>query len=179
LRAREGIIAMRTDHEPPVQSVRRVILEAVVIGVLLSAVGLIFNFVRAEGIPLVAEREYEILVPCPEPIKETDPVEPSEALQPQEGTLVIDARFPEDFEEWHVPAARNIEFDYLEPVDVEIVKELIHTGARMVIVYGDGDDPDSGREMSRELAGTGLKNVFYVQGGVSALRKAAGEEVEP
>jgi len=168
-----------TDDAPSVQSIKRVILEAALVGIVLSVVGLVFNFARSEGIPLVAEQEYEILVPCPEPLKETDPVEPAAALQPEEGTVLIDARFPEDFEEWHVKAARHIEFDYLEPVNPEIVVELIHAGARKVIVYGDGDDPDSGREMSRELAGRGLKNVFYVKGGAPALREAAGEEVEP
>jgi hypothetical protein len=41
-----------------------------------------------------------------------------------------------------------------------------------VVVVGDGEDPDSGRELARELAGKGLKNMAYVTGGAPALKAA-------
>lgn len=155
-----------------------VVLEAAIVAVVLSGVGLAFNALRVEGIPLIAEKEYEILVPCPEPMGETEPVTPAAALAPDPGTLVIDARYEDEFQSWHAPAAIHVLFDYLEPVPDDKLKELIRTGARQVVVYGDGDDPDSGREMARELSGRGMKNVFFVKGGAPALREAAEGEVE-
>ena len=150
-----------------------VVLEAAIVAAILAGLGLAFNALRSEGIPLVAKEEYEILVPCPEPIGETAPVAPAAALDPEPGTLVIDARYGDEFEAWHAPAALHVLFDYLEPVPDDKLKELIRSGARQVVVYGDGDDPDSGREMARELSGRGLKNVFFVEGGAPALEKAA------
>ncbi|MFH1437767.1 MAG: hypothetical protein ABIJ56_18815, partial [Pseudomonadota bacterium] len=50
------------------------------------------------------------------------------------------------------------------------LKEIASSGASMVVVYGDGDDPDSGKELGRELAGQGIRNVHYVEGGAPAIR---------
>ena len=61
-----------------------------------------------------------------------------------------------------------------------IAREVARTGAKNVVVYGDGDDHDSGREWARMLAGARLKNIHYVLGGAPALRKApAKEKVNP
>ena len=150
-------------------------MEAAIVATVFSGLGLAFNALRSEGIPLVAEKVYEILVPCPEPMGETAPVAPAAALAPEPGTLVIDARYKDEFDDWHAPAAIHVLFDYLEPVPDDKLKELIRSGARQVVVYGDGDDPDSGREMARELSGRGLKKVFFVEGGAQALRNAESE----
>ena len=45
--------------------------------------------------------------------------------------------------------------------------------ARKVIVYGDGDDPDSGRQLADAISGKGVKNVFHVRGGADALKNRA------
>jgi hypothetical protein len=50
------------------------------------------------------------------------------------------------------------------------------------VVFGDGSSPDSGQEMARELAGRGMVNVFFVDGGWSAVRavlEPAPDEVQP
>lgn len=151
---------------------RRVTLEAAIFGGILSAIGLLVNIVRTDGIPLVADKEYEILVPCPEPLGEVFPLEPAELAE--EGTLVVDAREAEEFSEWHWPDARNVPFDFLEPVSSETVAEMIRSKARRIAVYGDGEDPDSGRELARELAGRGARNVYYVPGGAPRLQEYGG-----
>ena len=166
---------MHNRSSGPLRGWNRVVLEAAIVAVVMSGTGLAFNALRSEGIPLVAEKEYEILVPCPEPIGETEPVAPAAALAPEPGALVIDARYADEFETWHAHSAIHLPFDYLEPVPDEKLRELIRSGARQVVVYGDGDDPDSGREMARELSGRGVKNVYFVEGGAPALKKAEGE----
>lgn len=161
----------------PVQTWKGVVIDALVAGLLLSGLGLTFNALYSDGIPLVADKEYDILVPCPEPLGEVFPVEPDGLSQ--EGTVVIDAREPEQFDEWHWAGASNVPFDFLDPVSPDKVADIIRTRARRIAVYGDGDDPDSGRELARELAGRGARNVFFVPGGAPALMVGKGNGGAP
>jgi rhodanese-like protein len=127
-----------------------------------------------ERLDWIAEKEYEILVPCPEPLEEIDATSLAEALGllDNPGTLFIDAREVEAFEVWHAGEAMNVAFDYLAPTPQCIIRQIIRGGAKRVLVYGDGDDPDSGHELGRELAANGLRNITYVVGGAPALEKA-------
>ncbi|MBL6974877.1 MAG: rhodanese-like domain-containing protein [Deltaproteobacteria bacterium] len=145
--------------------------DAVLVVVVSAALALTVNGVREEGIELVASRAYEVFVPCPEPLGEVTPVAPDDPLIGAARTVLVDARGEEEYGQWHHTGSLHIGFDYLEPVPMESVKKLAGSGAAAVVVYGDGDDPDSGREMARELAGRGLRNVYYVEGGAGALKK--------
>lgn len=147
--------------------------DAAVAAVGLSLLGVAVNAVRPGGIPLVATEEYEVFVPCPEPMGEVEGVPPGDPRLGDRRTLVVDARDPAAFAQWHLPGAWPIPFDYLEGVADEVVRRVASSGAAQVVVYGDGDDPDSGREMARELAGRGVRNVFYVMGGFRALKEDA------
>ncbi len=156
----------------------RDIVRAVVVGVIVAAlsaaVGLAFNTARPAGIPVVADRPYEIFVPCPEPLGEVEAIDASQvpSLSSSVKALLIDAGSPDDFRAWHPRGALNIPFDYIEPVGAREIRRVASSGAARVIVYGDGADPDSGRELARELAGRGIRNVAFVRGGVQALKAA-------
>jgi len=139
------------------------------------------NATRTDALPWVAPREYQVLVPCPEVAGEAAVLTPddpalADLLSPSHAggrTLVIDARGQEAFAAWHVPGARSVPYDYLAPTPPETVSAILASGATRVVVVGDGDDPDSGRELARELAGKGLKNVAWLKGGAPALKAAA------
>jgi 3-mercaptopyruvate sulfurtransferase SseA len=45
---------------------------------------------------------------------------------------------------------------------------ITRSNAKRVIVYGDGDNPDSGREWARLLSGGGIRNVNFIDGGAPA-----------
>ncbi len=152
---------------------RGITRDAAIAAVGLSLLGVAVNAVRPGGIPLVATEEYEVFVPCPEPLGEVEGIPPGDPRLQDRRTLVVDARDPSAFAEWHLPGARSIPFDYLEGVPGEVVRRVASSGAAQVVVYGDGEDPDSGREMARELAGRGVRNVFYVEGGFWSLREGA------
>ena len=161
-----------------VRSFRTVASEAAVAAVVLSAVGILFNLLRAGGIPLVADEAYELFVPCPEPLGEVEGLAADDPRIRESRGILIDARSPGEFAAWHPPAAENIPFDYLEGVPDTTVRRIAGSGAIRVVVYGDGQDPDSGRELARELAGRGVRNVFFVLGGAPALRSASGQNPE-
>jgi len=144
--------------------------DAALVVVLSAVLALGVNAVRKDGIPLVATEPYDIFVPCPEPSGEIFELAPGEIDWGDDRELVIDARMPAEFEEWHAAGARNVPFDFLDPVADETIEELVKTRSRRVVVYGDGQNPDTGEELASELSGRGMRNVHFVPGGAPALR---------
>jgi rhodanese-related sulfurtransferase len=154
-----------------------VLRDGFIVTIACAAVASIVNAVRPDGIAFIENKQYEIFVPCPEPIGEVEPMSPVVFLgmKDYDNVLIIDARSEDAYETWRFPGATHIEFDYLLPVCMGKLKEIAGSGAQKVIVYGDGRSPDNGRELGRELSGNGIKNVFFVEGGAPALRKGKSE----
>lgn len=152
----------------------RAVRDAALVAAGCAVLGFAVNAARpAGGIPVVAREPYAILVPCPVLAGEAIALASNDPRLSHEGTVLVDARGKAEFEAWHLPRARSVPFDYLEPVAQTHVDALLATGAAAVVVYGDGQDPDSGQELAKELSGKGLRNVFYVQGGAPALGAGA------
>jgi rhodanese-related sulfurtransferase len=149
---------------------RTAVRDAALVAALCVVVSLAVNGVRTGGIPVVAREPYQILVPCPDEHGESEPMEAADPRLHAKGTVVVDAREKKDFDAWHLPGARNVTYDFLDPVSAKAVGELVADGAALVVVYGDGGDPDSGRELAREIAGRGVRNVHHVTGGATALQ---------
>ena len=151
----------------------RSLVEAVVVTLASAAVGLVFNAVRPDGLPLVATTPYQILVPCPEPGGPVQAVVPDAATLQAAGTFLVDARSPEEYAANHLAGAVNIHYDWLDPVPEEqllaLAEEIAASGAVRVVVYGDGGRPDSGEHLGREISGRGIKSVHFVEGGAPAL----------
>jgi 3-mercaptopyruvate sulfurtransferase SseA len=167
-----------------VPEVKVVLRDAAVIVLVASAAGLVANAVRHEHrLAWIQQVPYEILVPCPEPVAEASEMTPTDPRVSDPKSLVIDARSASEFAVWHVPGAVNVPFDWLgPPLDAEVksvAERAARSGATRVVVYGDGDDPDSGREWARLLSGARIKNVAYVNGGGPALERRMREGKNP
>lgn len=152
------------------QGIMVAIRDAVVVVVASAILALGTNAVRADGIPLVAREPYRIFVPCPEPSGEIFEIEPGHVRWGEGRELVIDARSASEFADWHAEGARHVQFDFLDPVSDEVIEELVDTRSQRVVIYGDGQTPDTGAELARELSGRGMRNVHYVPGGAGAVR---------
>ncbi len=152
--------------------------DAVIITLIAGGIGMLVNLVHPEKIPFVAEREYEILVPCSEPGGEVSSLEASHPDLQAGQVFIVDARSEEEHQIWNFRQAMNVPFDYLESIPEDVIKELATRIARSkvhrVVVYGDGQQPDSGEQLGKEISGRGIKNVFFVKGGAPALRNAQG-----
>jgi hypothetical protein len=154
------------------RTVLGVVRDAALLVLLGAALALGFNRLRPTGaLALVAEKPYEILVPCPEKLGRAAAIRPEDVRPREEGVLLVDAREAEEFARWHLGGALSVPFDYLEPVPEARVRELLRSRPRKVVVYGDGDRPDSGEQLARQLAGLGVRNVLYASGGAPALRR--------
>jgi len=147
--------------------------------VLCSVLSVATNAIRNDGLPLVQREEYQLLVPCPEVAGDASAVSPDTSLLRDPRVLIVDARSAPEFAQWHVTRATNIPFDYLEPTPRETIRRIASSGAREILVYGDGDDPDSGEQLARELSGKGVRNIHFVTGGAPAIVAATRQGTAP
>jgi hypothetical protein len=153
--------------------------DAVLIALIAGAIGILVNLVHSERIPFVAHEKYEVLVPCPEPGGQVNSAEVDDPLLLSPETFLVDARTPEQHAAWWIGQAMNVPYDYLDPTPDQVIDELARriaaSKAQRVVVYGDGDTPDTGEQLGKEIAGKGIKHVFFVRGGAPALNEATKE----
>lgn len=168
-----GSKAMRSSNPSLFSALSRSLREAALIALGCAAVAVGANALRKDPLPIVQREPYQLFVPCPESHGAVDALEPGDPRLAQKGVLFIDARSAAAFSAWHEPGAVNLAYDFLEPVSENAVRSLLNSRASLVAVYGDGDDPDSGAELAKELSGKGVRGVAFVRGGAGALSKGS------
>jgi len=150
--------------------------QIIVIAITSTVLSLTLNAVRPDGIPLLAK---ELAVA--EEI-EYDTAEPrlfaitlDQALELyQKGTVFVDAREPESYQEGHIKGAWNIPF-FLELVFK--LDSLQGKDAPMVI-YCSGDECGSSEDLAYELQAEGFSNLLVFKGGWTAWN-TSGHPIEP
>jgi rhodanese-related sulfurtransferase len=168
---------MSNETTPPAAGLalelRLALRQALAILALSAIFALLVNMVRPDGLKLVADKPYETLVPCPESGGPITALAPDQARADLAASFFVDAR---DLAAWvagHQPGAVSIPYDYLEPTSPELIKALaqniLKSGKRRVVVYGDGDAADAGVQLAKEISAAGIKNVYFVHGGAPAL----------
>ena len=150
--------------------------QIIVIAITSTLLSLTLNAVRPDGIPLLAK---ELAVA--EEI-EYDTAEPrlfaitlDQALELyQKGTVFVDAREPEYYQEGHIKGAWNIPF-FLELVFK--LDSLQGKDAPMVI-YCSGDECGSSEDLAYELQAEGFSNLLVFKSGWTAWN-TSGHPTEP
>jgi hypothetical protein len=157
--------------------------DAAIVSLVAAGIGMIVNTMHPRAIPFIAEVEYEVMVPCPEPGGDAQAIEADDPDLGDKGIFFVDARIKEEFSSWRYKEATNLTYDYLDPTPDALIQDLARAIAssrsRKVVVYGDGDQPDTGEMLGKEISGRGIKNVFFVRGGAPALKatvKGGGAE---
>ncbi|MBQ4359487.1 MAG: rhodanese-like domain-containing protein [Proteobacteria bacterium] len=154
-----------------------ILRDAVIICAAMAVAGIFINAVRPDGLPFIADKPYDIFVPCPETLGTVEMIAPGDSRLTDGKAFIVDARSQEEFDAWHLDGAICITYDYLEPIEEAELKNvtlnIVNSGKERLIVYGDGDggQGSTGYELGRELAGKGVSHVFIVEGGADALKK--------
>ena len=151
--------------------------QIIVITITSIVLSLILNVVRPDGIPLLAkelavaeEIEYDAAT---EPRLLAITLEQALDLY-QKGTVFVDAREPEYYQEGHIKGAWNIPF-FLELVFK--LDSLQGKDAPMVI-YCSGDECGSSEDLAYELQAEGFSNLLVFKGGWTAWN-TSGHPIEP
>ena len=150
--------------------------QIIVIAITSTVLSLTLNAVRPDGIPLLAKElavaeviEYVIAEP------RLFAITLDQALELyQKGTVFVDAREPEYYQEGHIKGAWNIPF-FLELVFK--VDSLQGKDAPMVI-YCSGDECGSSEDLAYELQAEGFSNLLVFKGGWTAWN-TSGHPIEP
>ena len=140
--------------------------QIIVIAITSTVLSLTLNAVRPDGIPLLAKElavaeviEYDIAEP------RLFAITLDQALELyQKGTVFVDAREPEYYQEGHIKGAWNIPF-FLELVFK--LDSLQGKDAPMVI-YCSGDECGSSEDLAYELQAEGFSNLLVFKGGWTA-----------
>jgi len=150
--------------------------QIIVIAITSTLLSLTLNAVRPDGIPLLAK---ELAVAEEIEYDTTEPrlfaITLDQALELyQKGTIFVDAREPEYYQEGHIKGAWNIPF-FLELVFK--VDSLQGKDAPMVI-YCSGDECGSSEDLAYELQAEGFSNLLVFKGGWTAWN-TSGHPIEP
>jgi len=150
--------------------------QIIVIAITSTVLSLTLNAVRPDGIPLLAK---ELAVAEEIEYDTTEPrliaITLDQALELyQKGTVFVDAREPEYYQEGHIKGAWNIPF-FLELVFK--LDSLQGKDAPMVI-YCSGDECGSSEDLAYELQAEGFSNLLVFKGGWTAWN-TSGHPIEP
>ena len=150
--------------------------QIIVITITSTVLSLTFNIVRPEGIPLLAKE----LVAAKE--IDYDVAEPrllaitlDQALELyQKGTVFVDAREPEYYEEGHIKGAWNF------PFFLELVFKLDSLQGKdaPLVIYCSGDECGSSEDLAYELQAEGFSNLLVFKGGWTAWNSSR-HPIEP
>jgi rhodanese-related sulfurtransferase len=173
-----------------VKTIAVITLQAAGIVVIAAIVAIGTNAIRSDGIPLIAEIEYEIFAPCKDSEVESQAANVEDlASAGGDAVLYVDARPAEAFTAEHVKGSINIPYSVLfgaSKEDIARVKEEMATReAKTVIVFGKYAEPksteaavDLAEPLAQQLIEAEVAGVKHLEGGIDELKKTGVETVK-
>ena len=140
--------------------------QIIVITITSTVLGLGINAVRPDGIPLLAKElavAEEIEYTTAEPRLLAITLDQALDLY-QKGTIFVDAREPEYYQEGHIKGAWNF------PFFLELVFKLVSLQGKdaPLVIYCSGDECGSSEDLAYELQAEGFNNLLVFKGGWTA-----------
>ena len=135
-------------------------------------IAVIVNGAREVSLPLIMpfQPEYH----CSSGMEAGPVLTPEAALASfgKAGTVFVDARPGEDYEKGHIQGAVNIPYSFLEPLPEDAMNRL--KTYRIVVVYCNTREGQRSKLMAGEIYRSGIKDAFYLEGGLLAWTRAGG-----
>ena len=141
------------------------LLQACVIVLVAAALGILTNYIRRDGLPLVADWSVEAqLTPYPGETLALSLEEARESFS-SGAAVFLDARAPELYEQGHIQGAQNLPWEGVDEYFDEVMAG-IPLGA-LIITYCDGETCSLSKDLAIELFYRGYENVRVLVNGWS------------
>ena len=129
--------------------IRKCFFQAIVLMILGTATGFLYNWLSPDGIPVFAAENKTVAGFRMMTTEETQ-------LYIQEGrkVLLVDARSPEEFMLGHIPGAINIPEGQVNEYFKKYEKQIRQ--AQLLIIYCSGGSCGTSEEVARELIARGI-----------------------
>ncbi len=160
-----------TQHHPPIpyKELAMAWIWALVLVLLSSGVGLAFNALRDEGLPLFRRAPFDLYTDCPEIMGDLPRVTVAKLPENHKKVVYIDARLAPAYAKEHIPGAL---FMPMYPVDLPDFTPLTrYPKGTWFVVYGASELATDKRLVSA-LMNAQVRGVKLLKGGLKAWRKA-------
>lgn len=154
-----------------------IFLKAVGIVIFAAFVGIIYNSLSPQRITLKGSWSRKVVqdsLVVPYSYQQNDP--PAVSLDyammkfQSQGTIFVDARYPEDDNSGHIKGAINFPYEQFEQYSSKVLPKLSFD--KEIITYCDGTECETSLLLARELRDKGYKNLKIFFGGWSEWQKA-------
>jgi rhodanese-related sulfurtransferase len=154
-----------------------ILLKALGIVIFAAFVGIIYNSLSPQRITLKGSWSRKVVqdsLVVPYSYQQNDP--PAVSLDyammkfQSEGTVFVDARYPEDYNSGHIKGAINFPYEEFEQYSPQVLPKLPFD--KEIITYCDGSECETSLLLARELRDRGYKNLKIFFGGWSEWQKA-------
>jgi len=151
---------------------RKIIAQVAAVLLFSASLAFITNAARDNRLPLVMP--FPPMYQCPTSEKPGLPMDLQTALNlyGKPGTVFIDSRKREVFQQGHIEEARHVPYSFVEPLSKETLDALKEY--KSIVVYCNREDSEASKLMAGELAQAGIKGVFYLEKGFAGWVKAGG-----
>lgn len=148
--------------------IRKSFLQMLVLIVMGTVIGLVYNTISPQSIPLRGGQEARL----EQQGARTIDLEEVRYYLEQPGVVLIDARSPEEFSLGHIPKAENLPDEEFKSFFPKLKSKLMT--ADLIIVYCSGGSCGSSEDLALKLLneGIGESRIAVFSGGLPAWMKA-------
>ncbi len=141
----------------------RIVKQTVLLGLIAAVIGLGYNLFRPVQLPLIAKKMpiiYQLPIESSKSVVVAIGTEQAKFLY-EDGTVFIDAREAEYYEEGHITGAWNIG----SPLELAFKLDSLQGKTGSIVTYCGEDDCGSSEELAYTLKEMGFTKLYIYKGG--------------